>query len=186
MNRRRAFTLIELLCVIAIIALLAGLLLPVMGDIVTRSENLKCVNNLRQIATSAHLYANDHDNKFPIIEIDPASPTPGLDPPAKPIDAVLAPYGVTDKVLQCPADLQGPNWYAKKKTSYMWLPYSEDEFQNAVTIYTPRGAFPAKLSRVRLCQDWDLVHPPEYAGGLNRMNIVYADGHVKEGAGVSR
>jgi prepilin-type processing-associated H-X9-DG protein len=60
----------------------------------------------------------------------------------------------------------------------MWQPFSEDEPTQNITIYTPRGAFPAKLSRVRLCQDWDLPHPPLEAGMRKRMNVLYADGHV--------
>jgi prepilin-type processing-associated H-X9-DG protein len=91
---------------------------------------------------------------------------------------VLKRYGCTEKTLQCPTDLAGPNWYKKKKTSYMWQPYSEDEPTTQITIYTSRGNFPGRLSRVRLCTDWSAVHAPEDVGKRNRMNTLYADGHV--------
>lgn len=179
MNQRRAFTLIELLCVMAIIGLLASLVIPAAQSFVEKGREVKCAQNLKQIFVFTSSAANDNDNRFPAIEIDPDSPAYGDSAVAKPIYETLKNYGCTEKNLQCPSDLAGPNWYGKKKTSYMWQPYSEDEPTASITVYTPRGNFPAKLSRVRLCQDWDLVHASEGAGLRKRMNVLYADGHVQ-------
>jgi prepilin-type N-terminal cleavage/methylation domain-containing protein/prepilin-type processing-associated H-X9-DG protein len=177
-ERRGAFTLIELLCVIAIIALLATLTIPTVGTFIEKARQVKCAQNLRQIFVFTSSAATDNENRFPKIEIDKDSPAYGGDATARSLFDTLKPYGCTEKTLQCPSDTTGPNWYAKKDTSYMWQPYSEDEPTNAITVYTPRGAFPAKLSRVRLCQDWDVVHAPEEVGMRKRMNVLYADGHV--------
>jgi len=174
----RAFTLIELLLTMTIIALLASLLIPAASSFMDRGRDLKCQQNLRELFLFISSAATDNDNRFPKIEIDIEKPVHGGDPTAKPLFETLQKYGCTEKHLQCPADLQGPNWYAKKKTSYMWQPVSEDEPVNSVTIYTPRSAFAGKLSRVRLLQDWDLVHGPENPGMRRRMQVVYADGHV--------
>ncbi|MEQ1862055.1 MAG: type II secretion system protein [Chthoniobacteraceae bacterium] len=177
--RNAAFTLIELLCVMAIIGLLASMAIPAMSGFIEKGREVKCMQNLKNIFIFTSSAADDNDNRFPKIEIDPDNPAFGDDPLAKPIFETLQRYGCTEKSLQCPTDVIGPNWYEKKKTSYMWQPFAEDEPTNSITIFTPRGAFPAKLSRVRLCQDWDLVHAASDVGMRKRMNVLYADGHVQ-------
>jgi len=57
--KKHGFTLVELLVVIAIIALLAGLLLPVLAKAREGSKRTSCTNNIRQIITGLHLYADD-------------------------------------------------------------------------------------------------------------------------------
>lgn len=184
---RRGFTIIELLTVVTIIAILAGLILPVTQNIMTKAYDTQCVNNLRQIGIAANAAATDNDNIYPIVEIDPSGTmvqdTLGL--PAKPIDQALAPYGITPKVLQCPADIKGPtNDYAKYNTSYMWSPFSEENNASVPSIISRRrGQTQIPPSRLQLCSDWDAVH---YAtdgnygtSGGKMMYFLYGDGHVR-------
>src|SRR5438128_5224362 len=55
-----AFTLIELLAVVAIIASLAGLLLPALARARDKGKAAKCQSNLRQLAMAAMMYDEDH------------------------------------------------------------------------------------------------------------------------------
>lgn len=62
---QRAFSLIELLVVILIISILAGLLLPVLAGGKEKAKRTACRSNLRQLIIAAHLYAEDHQGKLP-------------------------------------------------------------------------------------------------------------------------
>src|SRR5262245_48380321 len=62
----RAFTLIELLMVIAIIAILAALLLPVVSKGKLRARQAQCASNLKQIGVAFHGFAHDHNSQFPM------------------------------------------------------------------------------------------------------------------------
>ncbi|WPJ95580.1 prepilin-type N-terminal cleavage/methylation domain-containing protein [Coraliomargarita algicola] len=57
---KRAFTLIELLAVIAVIGVLMAILIPVIAGVRARAHNVECVSNLRQIGTALGLYTGDH------------------------------------------------------------------------------------------------------------------------------
>src|SRR5580658_1883943 len=61
----KGFTLVELLAVIAIIAMLAGILLPALSGARERSRGIYCLNNARQLTLAWHLYADDHDGTLP-------------------------------------------------------------------------------------------------------------------------
>jgi prepilin-type N-terminal cleavage/methylation domain-containing protein/prepilin-type processing-associated H-X9-DG protein len=60
-----AFTLAELLVVIAVIGVLAGLLLPVLGRARESARGAACLNNLRQWGLATYLYIADHDGYLP-------------------------------------------------------------------------------------------------------------------------
>ena len=61
-----AMSLIELLCVIAIIMLLAALLLPALGQAKARARRIQCIDHLHQAGVGFVSFANDHNGQFPM------------------------------------------------------------------------------------------------------------------------
>ena len=66
MNRLRAFTLVELLVVVGIIAVLVGVLLPTMSRARDAARTTSCLSNLRQLALAAQHYVIISGGQFPV------------------------------------------------------------------------------------------------------------------------
>jgi len=65
MRRAKAFTLVEVLVVIAVIALLLAILMPALQRVKRRAKAVKCQSNLRQWGTVFLISADDNDGRFP-------------------------------------------------------------------------------------------------------------------------
>ena len=73
-KKHSAFTLIELLVVISIIAILAGLALPVFANAQKKGKLAASLSNAKQVGLALKMYATDHEGNFPTYT-DPSEPT---------------------------------------------------------------------------------------------------------------
>ncbi len=64
-NRRRAFTLTEILVVIAIIGILAAILLPLFARAKAKARRAECVNQLGQVGTALIAFSHDNEGRLP-------------------------------------------------------------------------------------------------------------------------
>ncbi|HUS80191.1 MAG TPA: prepilin-type N-terminal cleavage/methylation domain-containing protein, partial [Armatimonadota bacterium] len=96
---RRGFTLVELLVVVAIIAILAAIILSVFARVRETGRQAACVSNLRQLVDAARMYADDHDRR-----LVPAR-TGGAPAPSRGYTwcVLLQPYMKSEQLLICPS-----------------------------------------------------------------------------------
>lgn len=92
---RRAFTLLELLVVISIVALLLAILLPVLSHARAAARSTACVSNLRQIAIGFTAYAAENRGVLPSEDTE------------LPWDELIADAVDSVDVFVCPADADG-------------------------------------------------------------------------------
>lgn len=69
-SRSRAFTLVELLVVVGIIAVLVAILLPTLARVRAHAISTQCQTNLRSIGQGAHMYAAENKGYFPPAQVD--------------------------------------------------------------------------------------------------------------------
>ena len=172
----RGFTLIELLVVIAIIAILAGILLPVLGQAQKRAQAVQCLNNEHQLSLSWLMYANDNqDNLVPNRGLNGAT---GVNYNGDPrIQPALQPGGANAN--WCPGNMliaadttPGTKYLGGSIQSWWIMTGLLYPYVNNITIYhcpadqttVPRGAtaFTAPAMRTYSMNDW--VQPMDAPG----------------------
>ena len=127
-NEDRAFTLIELLTVIAIIGILAAILIPVVSQAREQARVANCQANLRDLGAAVHLYAVDYNDRVP-----PHVRTPGANPDSEWGSLVAPNHGVIGLLL--PPERGGPDippWSGSYLDSAhsLFCPATRDELFN--------------------------------------------------------
>ena len=114
-SARSGFTLMELLIVIAIIGILAGMLFPAVNYVREKARKDECLNNLRQWGVALQGYLDEHRGRFPSYEADLAKadgwfnvlpPYLGIDP-LKDMDRTPAPGRGIKSPFLCPSESVG-------------------------------------------------------------------------------
>jgi prepilin-type N-terminal cleavage/methylation domain-containing protein/prepilin-type processing-associated H-X9-DG protein len=162
-GRPRGFTLVELLVVIAVIAILAALLTPVFQRVLAGGRATACISNLRQLSVALGAYVTDHDNAMPVLK----TAREKLTDEVPVIDNTLDKYLPQKAVFACPAD---GKFAAETGTSYLWNVALNGQ---AVSNLNFLGIVDER-SRIPILGDKEGFHP--YSE--NKVNILYADGHA--------
>jgi prepilin-type N-terminal cleavage/methylation domain-containing protein/prepilin-type processing-associated H-X9-DG protein len=143
MRSRPAFTLIELVVVIAIIAILIGLLLPAVQKVREAAARLKCANNLKQLGIAVHAYADSNQERFPHNGENFAGPSWAV---------LLLPYIEANNFYRRFVIPQGSNWFYGygAETSNMRAQYE---------VVVPVFVCPSSLSPPLRVVDWTFGRP---------------------------
>ena len=145
--RRRAFTLVELLVVIGIIALLISVLLPTLSRAKEAANRTKCAANMRELVTGWMAYHIQYKGKLPYVHTSPSPTNDPLNAPnttpwvtagnteADIKNGSLYPFVNNVQVYRCPSD-----------SSFNLRTYSPNNYLNGEFISLPRVA---KANQIR-------------------------------------
>lgn len=192
---KRAFTLIEILIVVAIMGILAAILFPAFAAARGKARTVACASNLRQLGLAVEQYTSDYE-RYPR-GLDPAdSETPEIWANAQVAQGVnfaevrllpdvLDTYVKTRAVWRCPSDFgfdiqeltntpldARPTCYQKFGMSYF--------YRTELTLLNLSQDRLARPSQTNVLSDGD---GSWHGGGLlqkyKRNTVLYADGHAK-------
>ena len=184
---RTGFTLLEVIVVIAIIAVLIGMIVPAVARARVIAKQLKCATELRQIGQAVAMYRDDNNDQAPFLGEIPNKDAKYIVPTP---EQSLGSYLENDwKVFLCPADDEPrrKDWYVwradsgqpkpwpdtagvPEDISYMWS-------EQLLRGYYPRypygkpigGGFPAEWQRIR----WSSVKNPQKWGILSEGSHIF-------------
>lgn len=178
------FTLAESVVVVAIIALLSGLLVPVLSRVRESARTARCQLNLRQVGLAWKMYRQDYDGRNPFCL------------PTHYWPVQLRPYVTHPAVFQCPSATFSPRWgthYAANTWGY------SHQSRTTLAVYAPVDAECEAPTDTVGVLDWDGRHPsypaiegpvtdelfqaflrsPETARHNGGIDVLFYDGHVK-------
>jgi prepilin-type N-terminal cleavage/methylation domain-containing protein len=181
--RRPGFSLVELLVVLGVIAVLIGILLPVLNNVRGSGQRVACRAQLADIGRFFQMYLNDSKGKLPWV-----NPVPSIQPPidGKPLVEVFEPYvrGAKD-VWRCRLDAITRQWagaptgfetyFAREGTSYLYNPMLAQLYRGRMINDHPLYKS-GKQNQLAVFWEFEPFHgKPDTRGS---MNYLFADMHV--------
>ena len=199
-----AFSLVELLVVIGIIALLIGLLLPTLTRAREQASSVACKAQLKDIGNMFMMYLQENQDFLPNVNPLPFQPDDQADPTATPpilprpsiVEAFDRITRGANKVWKCPSDhfykttvlpamqpalaAGGTTFFDIFGTSYQYNPWmnalnQNDKFLDVVNKYNKRS-FGRRFGTLYLFADYVEFHGPE--GQPQSTNFLFADWHA--------
>ena len=163
-RKTSAFTAVELMIAIAIVAVLAAVAVPLTNRVLARGKAADCINNLNNIGSALSMYLAQNNNRFP--ELAAGKSDKSEDVPT--IDTVLAEYTDSQEIFHCAAD--DGNHFQKTGSSNFWN-------------NTLNGQHVTKLNFLGVFKDprgIPVVFDKEnfHVSRGDEVNILYADGHI--------
>lgn len=164
--RRRGFTLVEIIIVLAIISILTALAFPAFYAARGKARQLSCASNLHQIGLGVMMYIQDNDDRYPRggdpIDIDTTAWQGAFNgrfaedaKALKPLPVVLKPYVKEAELWHCPADIgfdyadtvfpvplkAHPSSFAAFGTSYYYRTEIALRRRRTLTAYEPKAPY---------------------------------------------
>ena len=196
-----AFTMIELLTVIGIIAVLAAILFPVLSRVREGGRRDACISNLRQIHGALSMYLQDYDGVYPnaVSPGDVSNPERWnykdpdfvkIIPTLPQFHTLMYPYIKSKEVFHCPSDNglkyldafpgwlleASPSSYAKVGTSYFYdAEYALTRSRDSQITQTTVNPIVIDASG----QWHGSPSEPIDVGKNYRYNMLFTDGHVR-------
>lgn len=186
---RRAFTLIELMVVVAIIGLLVAMLMPALSKARAQSRLAVCATNLHQIGVATRAYINDNRDRLPYASLMPSlGPAPLSTKQPIYIADVLGKEVGNPEVFHCPNDQpggvrpapnEGKSYFESERSSYEFRfqlgGMTTQEAANRFSQFTDRTV---AENTIWILRDYDNFHGP--AGKPAARRYLYIDGHVAD------
>jgi len=209
MTKTRAFTLIEILVVVAIIGLLVSITVPSVAAARRSSRSAKCRTNLHGIGQAMESYFSVHGDIFPCIAPLPSAEEDVANSenrdPYDGISVVLKKETHNNtEVFLCPDDeirsddrqyptiglFKGNRYFDTEVTSYNWNSFLNPDYDPSANQVGPRkrrrtnikvlaSLVQTSLSRLQMVYEYEMFHSTNPEDPEGAVNCLYADMHVQ-------